>query len=178
MGGKSGQRKRILIFNVNWLGDVLFSTAVIRNIRVNYPESYLACVVPPRCVPVLEDNPYLNEIIVFDEKAAHKGFWGKLAFIGFLRKKRFDSVFLLHRSFTRALITWLAAIPERVGYDTAKRRFFLTKRVKPLDISRVHRIDYYLGVIKGAGLAVKDRHTNSFSRNLRPESVLSHRKKN
>ena len=34
--------KRILIFNVNWLGDVLFSTAAIRNIRRNFPEMFQA----------------------------------------------------------------------------------------------------------------------------------------
>ena len=45
--------KRILIFNVNWLGDVLFSTATIRNIRRNFPDSFIACVVPPRCYGIL-----------------------------------------------------------------------------------------------------------------------------
>lgn len=155
-------KKRILIFNVNWLGDVLFSTAVIRNIRINYPDSYLACVIPPRCLPVLEDNPYLNEIVVFDEKGAHKGARGKLSFARSLRRKKFDAAFLLHRSFTRALIVWLAGIPERVGYEYSKRNFLLTTKIPPPDITRVHRVDYYLGVIKGAGLAVKDRHTNFF----------------
>jgi lipopolysaccharide heptosyltransferase II len=155
-------RKRIVIFNVNWLGDVLFSTAVIRNIRFNYPESYIACIIPPRCAAVLEGNLYLNEIILYDEKARHKGVMGTLAFISALRKKRFDCAFLLHRSLTRALIVWAAGIGERIGYRTAKRAFLLTRKIVPPDIRRVHRIDYYLGVIKGAGLSVKDRHTNFF----------------
>jgi heptosyltransferase-2 len=155
-------RKRIVIFNVNWLGDVLFSTAVIRNIRSNYPASYIACIIPKRCVPVLEGNPYINEIIIFDEKSSHKGVLGKLAFIRELNKKRFDCAFLLHRSMTRAFIIWAAGIRERIGYVTAKRGIFLTKKVQPPDINRVHRIDYYLGVIAGAGLAIKDRHTNFF----------------
>ena len=59
--------KRILIFNVNWLGDVLFSTATIRNIRRNFPESFIACAVPSRCYQVLKDNPNLDEIIIFDQ---------------------------------------------------------------------------------------------------------------
>jgi heptosyltransferase II len=158
----AADRKRIVVFNVNWLGDVLFSTAVIRNIRSNYPASYIACIIPGRCVPVLEGNPYINEIIVFDEKGRHKGLFGKLVFIRELKKKRFDCVFLLHRSMTRAFITWAAGIGERIGYVTAKRSIFLTKKITPPDINRVHRIDYYLGVIAGAGLAVKDRHTNFF----------------
>ena len=155
-------RNRIVIFNVNWLGDVLFSTAVIRNIRFNYPQSHIACIVPERCLPVLEGNPYLNEIIIFDEKGPHRGFSGKLAFIRDLKARGFDSVFLLHRSITRAFIAWAAGIRERIGYTSAKRGFLLTIKVRPPDIRQVHRIDYYLGVLKGAGLAVKDRHTDFF----------------
>ena len=69
--------KRILIFNVNWLGDVLFSTATIRNIRRNFPDSFIACVIPSRCYPVLKGNPHLDEIIIFDEKDRHQGVLGQ-----------------------------------------------------------------------------------------------------
>ena len=59
--------KRILVFNVNWLGDVLFSTAAIRNLRRNYPDCFIACCIPSRCYPILKGNPNLNEIIIFTE---------------------------------------------------------------------------------------------------------------
>src|SRR5512137_2821656 len=97
-------RKRILIFNVNWLGDVLFSTAFIRNLRYSFPDSYIACCIPPRCADVLEGNPYLNEVILLDEKNLHRGPVGLLRFCSQLRSKKFDTVFLLHRSFSRALL--------------------------------------------------------------------------
>ena len=109
------QEKRILIFNVNWLGDVLFSTAVIRNIRRNFPNSFIACVIPSRCYLILKGNPNLDEIIIFDEKDRHAGFFAKVKFIRYLRRKKFDLVFLLHRSFTRALICRLAGIKEIIG---------------------------------------------------------------
>lgn len=154
--------KRILIFNVNWLGDVLFSTAVIRNLRYNFPDSFIACVIPQRCLPVLEGNPHLNEIIIFDEKSTHKGLFSKLRFIGLLKNKRFDAVFLLHRSFSRALICYLAGIPQRIGYSTRKRAFLLTGKITAPDFNSVHRIDYYLGLIERAGLKIKDRYTEFF----------------
>jgi heptosyltransferase-2 len=156
------QTKRILIFNVNWLGDVLFSTAVIRNIRRNFPDSYLACIVPSRCYLLLKDNPHLDEIIIFDEKDRHRGTLAKLRFVQLLKKKSFDTVFLLHRSFSRALICRLAGIPERIGYRTRKRGFLLTKKIKPLTADSIHRIDHYLNVIEKAGLRVEDRFTEFF----------------
>lgn len=153
-------KKRILIFNVNWLGDVLFSTAVIRNIRYNYPDSFIACIIPSRCNPVLKDNPYLDEIINFDEKGRHRGLLGKLKFVQLLKGKNFGTVFLLHRSFSRALICRLARIPERIGYITKKREALLTKKIVAPDRDSMHRIDYYLTIIREAGLKIKDRHTD------------------
>ncbi|MBU1998982.1 MAG: lipopolysaccharide heptosyltransferase II [Candidatus Omnitrophica bacterium] len=152
--------KRILIFNVNWLGDVLFSTATIRNLRYNFPRGYIACVIPSRCYLVLKDNPYLDEIIIFDEDDRHKGLLAKLNFIRLLKRKKFDQVFLLHRSFTRAVICFLAGIPERIGYYTKKRSFLLTLKIIPPNRDALHRIDYYLNVIEQAGFKAEDRYTD------------------
>ena len=157
-----GQNKRILIFNVNWLGDVIFSTATIRNIRRNFPDSYIACIIPSRCYPVLKGNPHLDEVIIFDESDRHKGMLPTLDFVKLLKSKKFDTVFLLHRSFTRALICRLAGIPKRVGYYTKKRGFLLTKKITMPEINTIHRIDFYLNIIEKAGLKVEDRYTEFF----------------
>lgn len=154
--------KRILIFNVNWLGDVLFSTATLRNIRRNYPDSFIACIIPSRCYPILKGNPYLDEVIIFDEKERQRSSLAKLRFVQLLKTKKFDVVFLLHRSFTRALICRLAGIPERIGYYTKKRGFLLTKRITPVGRDTLHRIDYYLNIIEKAGLKVEDRYLEFF----------------
>ncbi|MDD4939804.1 MAG: lipopolysaccharide heptosyltransferase II [Candidatus Omnitrophica bacterium] len=154
---------RILIFNVNWLGDVLFSTAVIRNIRRNYPESFIACVIPSRCYPILKDNPHLDEVIIFDEKERQKGTLAKFKFVQMLKSRKFDAVFLLHRSFTRALLCRLAGIPERIGYYTKKRGFLLTRSISPVALDTQHRIDYYLNIIEKAGLRVEDRYPEFFT---------------
>lgn len=158
-----GKGKRVLIFNVNWLGDVLFSTATIRNVRRNYPDSFIACVIPGRCYPILKGNPHLDEIIIFDEKEHQRGSLAKLKFVQLLKNKKFDVVFLLHRSMTRALICRLAGIRERIGYYTKKRGFLLTKRIAPLGMDAMHRIDYYLNVIEKAGLKVEDRYLEFFT---------------
>lgn len=151
---------RILVFNVNWLGDVLFSTAALRNIRYNYPKGYIACIIPKRCYPVLKDNPHLNEIITFDEK--DKGVFSLIGFIRLIKRKHFDTAILLHGSFTRALICKIAGIPELVGYNTKKRGFLLTRKITPPHRDKLHRIDYYLNIIKQAGLKVRDRYLEFF----------------
>ncbi|MFA5145402.1 MAG: lipopolysaccharide heptosyltransferase II [Candidatus Omnitrophota bacterium] len=155
-------KRRILIFNVNWLGDVLFSTATIRNIRRNFPDGFIACIIPSRCYHVLKDNPFLDEVIIFDEKDRHKSVLAQLTFVKLLKAKRFDTVFLLHRSFSRALICRLAGIPQRIGYYTKKRGFLLTKKISVPRKDSLHRIDYYLNIIEKAGLRVEDRFSDFF----------------
>jgi lipopolysaccharide heptosyltransferase II len=156
------ESKRILIFNVNWLGDVLFSTATIRNVRRNYPDSFISCAIPSRCYPILKGNPYLDEIIIFDEKEKQRSIIGKLNFVKYLKQKKFDIVFLLHRSFSRALLCWLAGIPERIGFYTRKRAFLLTKKVIPPERDSLHRIDYYLSLIEKTGFRAEDRYSEFF----------------
>lgn len=159
---RAQENKKILIFNVNWLGDVLFSTAAIRNIRRNFPDSFIACIIPSRCYPVLKGNPNLDEIIIFDEKDRHKGILARFDFVRSLKARGFDIAFLLHRSFSRALICRLAGIPKRIGYYTRKRSFLLTQKIMPPLRDSLHRIDYYLDIIEKAGLKIEDRYTEFY----------------
>ncbi|MBL7131106.1 MAG: lipopolysaccharide heptosyltransferase II [Candidatus Omnitrophica bacterium] len=154
--------KRILIVNVNWLGDVLFSTPIFKALKKKYPNSYIACMIPARCKEILEGNPNLDEIILFNERAEQKGMFAKLRFISQLKKKDFDTAFLLHRSFTKALIVYLSGIPERIGYFRKKRNLLLTKSIIPPDKDRVHRLEYYLNLIESQGIKVEDKSCEVF----------------
>ncbi|MDD2752896.1 MAG: lipopolysaccharide heptosyltransferase II [Candidatus Omnitrophica bacterium] len=154
--------KRILIFNVNWVGDVLFSTAAIRNIRRNFPDSFIACVIPSRCYQVLKGNPHLDEIIIYDEQDRHGHIYAKFDFVRLLKSKKFDLAILLHGSLTRALICRLANIPRRVGYNTKKRSFLLTKKIPAPSKDSLHRIDYYLNIVEQAGIKIEDRYLEFF----------------
>lgn len=148
---------RILIIEVNWLGDVLFSTPAIKALRKKFPDSFLACLIVPRVREVLEGNPHINELIINDEKGLHSGFWGKFRLAKELRKKKFDLAVLFHRSSSRALIAYLAGIPRRAGYATWKRRFLLTEVFSMPEKDSAHRVDYYLDIVKALGCDSQDR---------------------
>jgi lipopolysaccharide heptosyltransferase II len=145
--------KKILIVNVNWIGDVIFSTPFIRAVREAHPDGFIACLVHPRCVEILKDNPRIDEVIVYDEEGIHKNLFGKLKLIAYLRKKKFDTAFILHRSFTKALITFLAGARERIGYPTKHRGSLLTRPVEIPD-EEIHKVEYFLGLARAAGITV------------------------
>lgn len=146
----------ILVVNVNWVGDVIFSTPIFKALRKKYPKALICCLAVPRVKAILEACPAIDETIVYDERGIHQSPLGKLRLILALRRKHFDIAFLLHRSWTRALLVYLAGIPERVGYDTKKRGWMLTHKVEPLS-EQGHRCDHYINVIKSYGVSVEDR---------------------
>lgn len=151
----------ILIVNVNWVGDVLFSTPAIRAIRQHYPDAYIACMVVPRCKEILELNPNLNELIIYDEDEVHKSLLGKLKLISTLKKRHFNTVFLFHRSLTRTLMVALSGIHERVGIYTPKRGFLLTKKVKPLS-QDVHKVEQFLNIVRAKGIKPTSKNLELF----------------
>lgn len=160
---KTDSQKRILIVNVNWLGDVLFSTPLIRAIRRFYPRAYIASMVVPSCRGVLEGNPNVDEIIIYDEEGEQKSLIGKLNFVALLRSRDFNTAFILHRSLTRTLIVSLSRIPERIGYSTNKQSFLLTKKLKR-EKDAVHRIDAFLALAEITGVPSQGRHMDFYIR--------------
>ncbi len=146
--------RRILIVNVNWLGDTLFVTPFIRAVREDYPDSYIAILTHPRCLEVLEGNPHINEIIIYDEKKELMHLLGKFSIISKLRSKTFDTAFILRKSLTRTMLLFLSGIPQRIGYDTKKAGFLLTKRVCAPS-KDLHRVEHFLGLARAVGIQPK-----------------------
>jgi lipopolysaccharide heptosyltransferase II len=161
--GCEGQGGRILIVGVNWVGDVLFMTPFIRALREARPKSHIACLLHPRCAEMLEGNPRLDELIIYDEELAHKGFLAKMGLVLSLKRKCFDEAFILHRSFTKALLTMLAGIGKRTGYPTKKRAWVLTDAVEE-PLGEIHKVEYFMNILKAAGIESKDHSYEFFVR--------------
>ena len=157
---------KILIFTKNWLGDVLFEIPAIQAIRENFPGARMVALAPARCREILEAVPFLDEARVFDERASERSIFSKVQFIAWLRREKFDKVFLFHRSLTRAFLAWLGGIPARIGFETSKRKWLLTTSVPP-PREALHQVDYFLVLLKWAGLKVRFGAEYSFF--FRPE---------
>lgn len=122
--------KRILVVNPNWIGDGLFTFPFLAALRDAYPGAEITCWVVPWCVEFLQGQPFVDDLLVYDERK-NRGIFSKWKFITQLRQKKFDAVFLLHRSMTRLLLCTLAGIPKRIGYANWKQRWLLTDPLWP-----------------------------------------------
>lgn len=138
--------KKILVVNVNWLGDVVFSSSVFVSLRKNYPDSHITCMCVPRVKEVVECIDEIDDIIVYDEKGMHRGVLARMKFAKELKSEAFDIAFLLRPSMSRALLLKSAKISKRIGYKGRGSKL-LTETVDK-NVIPIHRSEEYLRVIE------------------------------
>jgi heptosyltransferase III len=120
--------RRILVTRMKFIGDVVLTTPVIRSLRHALPDAFIAYMGDAAAVSLLEQNPYLNEIIPFDFSAPTLREQPRVAWL--LRRRRFDMVIDLFGNPRSALLTRLSGAPVRVGLDRPGRGRFYTVRVQ------------------------------------------------
>lgn len=120
-------RKRILIIQTAFIGDVILCTPLVRNLRKIFPDSFLSFLLIPETKNVLENNPHLDEILVYD-KRKKEGISGFLQMLSRIRKGEFDLAVIPHRSMRSALLAYLSGIPERIGFDRSAGSFLFTRK--------------------------------------------------
>jgi len=159
--------KRILIVRTDRIGDVLLSTPVIKALRDRYPNAYIAMMVSPYAKEIVDGNPYLDEVIIYDKDGKHKSWRRSMKFARRLKKKKFDLALVLHPTNRVHLVTYFAGIRKRVGYDR-KLGFLLTDRIKHTkQLGEKHELEYNFDLLKYLGVEPQD--LNLFMP-LKPES--------
>ncbi len=148
--------KRILVSRTDRLGDVVLSIPAIKALRDNYPDIYIAMLVSPQIAEILKDNPWLDEIIVYDKNKLQRSFFATIRFIFSLRKRKFDLVLVLHPNCWVHIMVFLAGIRRRIGYDR-KCSIFLTEKIKHLkQLGEKHELEYVLDLVRRLGIRPHD----------------------
>jgi predicted lipopolysaccharide heptosyltransferase III len=142
---------QILLVRLRLIGDVVFTTPVIRALRRHYPDARLTYVVEPAAAPVVTSNPHLTRTIVVP---ASRG-WRRLADdwrLGrTLRAARFDLAIDLHGGPRSAWLTWASRAPVRVGYDVPGRSWMYTRVVaRPKTFRPRHAVENQWDLLSSA----------------------------
>lgn len=126
----SGDIRRILIATkFRFIGDTLLAIPIFRAARAQWPDAHIALLTGKNAGILLQNNPYLDEIIEFDPYKCDKGRRPYLSLIRRLRAQRFDLCLALNRSFHSALTPWLGGIRIRAGFESEGRGPLLNRRV-------------------------------------------------
>ena len=79
---------RILVTRTDRIGDLVLSTPVFKALREKYPHGHIACLTFVENRELVEGNPYLNEVILYDKKGSEKSGWGNIRFARKLAGKK------------------------------------------------------------------------------------------
>lgn len=119
--------RRLLVVMPSWVGDCVMATPALRALRDALPGALIGALVRPGLDELLAGIDTIDQFHA--ERAT--GMMGPKRVAQRLRMHRYDAAVLLTNSFSTALVTRLAGVPRRVGYDRDARGVLLTDRIAP-----------------------------------------------
>jgi len=142
--------ERILVKEVNWLGDVVMSLPALRAVRGAFPRARLSVLVKKELAGFFEGSEWIDEIIPYQfRKGVFNRFSDRRKIIAALKERRFDLAILFPNSFESALWPLLARIPRRAGYSRDARGLLLNLKTSPTaQILSRHQVHYYLALLR------------------------------
>ena len=122
---------KLAIFLPNWLGDVVMATPTLRALRSHFgSEARLVGIMRPYLADLLVGTEWLDEQWFF-KPGAKESDQGHFSVLRRMRDAEFDMVVMFPGSLRPAIISWLARIPQRLGYVRNGRGPLLTGKVYP-----------------------------------------------
>jgi lipopolysaccharide heptosyltransferase II len=146
------QPPKILITRTDRIGDMVLSTPVFSELRKKFPQGRLVCLTFLENRGIVQGNPFLDEVILYDKKGTERGWWGNLKFAFRLRKMKFDAVVHLHATNRMHFVTWMAGIPVRIGWRR-KWAWMLTHSLEDIKKEGLkHEAEYNFELLKFLGI--------------------------
>ena len=148
--------KNILVINTFGIGDVLFSTPIIRILKKYIPNAHIDFMCNKRCQYIWRNNKNIGNIIIFEKDEFRGAFKkSKIMFIKKLfnfakriKQKNYDLAIDLSLGYQISLLLKLLGIKHRIGFNYRNRGKFLTDKVNIDGFNDKCVVEYYLDILK------------------------------
>jgi heptosyltransferase-1 len=152
---------KILVIKPSSLGDVIHALPFLKALKDTFPEALIDWVISRNLKGILEDNPFINELIIFN-----KDTWKNMKRLGKtisevsslkkkLQSKHYDIVVDLQGLLRSGLISFFTPATQKIGFADAREgsRYLYDKKVSvPADM---HAVDKCLQVAKELGADIR-----------------------
>lgn len=147
--------RKVLFIRVDRIGDLVLSTPALRALKQAFPRSELVVLASPSNQSLLLHNPYVDRVVVYDEK---KRLGDKIGIIRQLRAYGFDLAIDPYPDYElrTAVIAFLSRARKRVGYASYGREVFFNV-VTPKMKANQHFVDLTLGILNPLGMGARDK---------------------
>jgi len=162
--------KSILAVRNDRFGEFLLNIPAFAALKEKYPKAKLTLVVNPCVKELAEYLKEVDDIIVWENKK--HTLVEVFKFSNKLQKEKFDICFIFNPSKEFNIISFLAKIPQRIGYSR-KWPFLLSKKVEDRKYqAKKHEVEYNLDLVRLIGADCKDRNINlRIDRNLELDAL-------
>ncbi|MEO8711358.1 MAG: glycosyltransferase family 9 protein, partial [Parafilimonas sp.] len=141
--------QKFLIIQTAFIGDVVLATVIIEKLHENFPDAEIDFLLRKGNEGLLENHPYLNEVLIWVKKENKTKNLFKL--IKIIRQKKYDKVINVQRFFSTGLMTALSNAKEKIGFDKNPLSFLFDIKVKHIVGTKenpVHEVQRNLSLIR------------------------------
>ncbi len=148
--------RKFLIINPFGIGDVLFTTPVIRAIKDSLSDAFIGYWCNERVEGLLKDSQKIDKIFALSrgdlkkiyQKSITQGIFRFLSLLFAIKKEKFDIAIDFSLDHRYSLIAKLSGIKRRIGFNYKGRGRFLTEKIDIGGYNIKHVVEYYLELLK------------------------------
>lgn len=148
-------KKRILVIQHKMIGDVLVTSLLCENLKKSFPNATIDYLVNSNTLPVLENNPFIDHIIVFDENK-NKGLLNLIRFSKSVDEKNYDIIIDAYSKLQSWVNVLMNKAPLKISYKKSGRTFIYTHNVVKHDFPKSFlglSIEHRLSLLEPLGIS-------------------------
>jgi ADP-heptose:LPS heptosyltransferase len=119
----------VLVIQQKMIGDVLISSLICKNLKLWKPSIQIDFVANRHTLDVIRYNPYIDEIIIFED-GFKKDKWGLLEFLSHFRKKKYDYIIDAYGKLESLLICLFTPARHKIGYKKILSTFIYSHSIE------------------------------------------------
>lgn len=159
--------KQILVSRLRFMGDIILTTPLLRALGEAFPDAKITYLAETPYISLLENHPFVHEMIPFDFKGlnqmnAFEQARAHFQFIQALRHPKFDLAFDLFGNPRSALQVWLSGARYRIGGDFPGRGKLYNQRISYQNL-RLNAIQFHLKTLEPLGIRPQNPVTEIFT---------------
>jgi heptosyltransferase-1 len=139
---------RILVVRLGAMGDVIHALPAVASLKHSFPRSRVTWVIRPRWMPLLENNPFVDEVIPLERNLA-----GVASAWRALRAQSFDLAVDFQGLVQSALVAAAARVDKIVGFHRSQAWERLASLFYSNEVvtTSAHIVDRNLELVAAAG---------------------------
>lgn len=129
VGEASVEAFKILIIQQKMIGDVLTSSLICENLKLNFPDAEIHYLINRFTLPVVQSHPFIDEFVIFEDEYKDS----KIKFYTFLKhisKAKYTHVFDAYGKLESILITIFSKAKFKYGFRKSYSKMYYTNTIQ------------------------------------------------